>query len=115
MVSTGSNTESLSSNNTKQHSSSSDDKPPSPLPSSERQKVDNDGAESEKPVPAAENSKDLITVEPPARSGDTQITSAGGAGGKDDGVPAVDVTAPIAEGTFFWQLATLKLNCYFFK
>ncbi|CAL0305167.1 unnamed protein product [Lupinus luteus] len=98
MVSTRSNTESLSPNNTKRPSSSSDDKPPSPSPSPKRQKVDNDGAESEKPVPAAENSEDLRTLEPPADAGDTQIASAGGADGEGDVVPAVDVKAPLAEG-----------------
>ncbi|KAE9604273.1 putative adenosinetriphosphatase [Lupinus albus] len=99
MVSTSSNNDSLSSNNTKRPSSSSDDKPSSPSPSSKRQKVDNDGAESEKPVPAAENSKDLGTLEAPADPGDTQVTSDGGADGKGDVEPDVDVTAPpIAEG-----------------
>ncbi|OIV98173.1 hypothetical protein TanjilG_18288 [Lupinus angustifolius] len=99
MVSTGSNTESLSSDNTKRPSSFSDDKPPSPSSSPKRQKVDNGGAESEIPVPEVENSKDLRALEPPANPGDTQIASAGGGDGKADVVPSVNVTAPIAEGS----------------
>ncbi|KAK7330612.1 hypothetical protein VNO77_24810 [Canavalia gladiata] len=93
---------SLSANNTKR-SSSSEDKPPSP----KRQKVDNGGS-SEKPVPSAENSKELCTPEPvpdpgECGSGDAQIAGAGAAdglnSGKGDAMPAVPVTAPIADAT----------------
>ncbi|KAI4336307.1 hypothetical protein L6164_014847 [Bauhinia variegata] len=93
---------SLSGNNTKR-SSSSEDKPPSP----KRQKVDN-GSASEKPMPAAENSKELCTSEPAADpgecgSGDAQIAGAGAgdglSSGKGDTAPAVAVAAPIADGS----------------
>ncbi|TKY55321.1 AAA domain-containing protein [Spatholobus suberectus] len=93
---------SLSASNTKR-SSSSEDKPPSP----KRQKVDNGGS-SEKPVPPAENSKDLCTPEPvpdpgECGSGDAQIAGAGAAdgvsSGKGDAMPAVPVTAPIADAS----------------
>ncbi|KAK7265565.1 hypothetical protein RJT34_33186 [Clitoria ternatea] len=91
---------SLSANNTKR-SSSSEDKPPSP----KRQKVDN-GASAEKPVPPAENSKELRTSEPApdpgeCGSGDAPIAGASVADGltsaRDDTAPAVPVTAPIAD------------------
>ncbi|KAK7282029.1 hypothetical protein RIF29_10505 [Crotalaria pallida] len=120
MVSTRRNSGSLSANNntntnnnnnnnsSRRPSSSSDDNKPPPSPSSKRQKVDNGGSSSEQPVPAAEDSKDLRTVEPPAdpgecgRDDDTQIAAAGGSGAEDKGdaaAPAVAVAAQIAEGS----------------
>ena len=69
--------------------------------------VDN-GASSEKPMPVAENSKELCTPEPAADlgecgSGDAQIAGAGAgdgmSSGKGDAAPAVAVAAPIADGT----------------
>ncbi|CAJ1943634.1 unnamed protein product [Sphenostylis stenocarpa] len=92
---------SLSANNPKR-SSSSENKPPSP----KRQKVDNGGS-SEKPVPTpADNSKDLRTPETvpdpgECGSGDVQIAGTGAVDGvssdKGDAMPAVPVTAPIAD------------------
>ncbi|KAE9610135.1 putative adenosinetriphosphatase [Lupinus albus] len=93
---------SLSGNNSKR-SSSSEDKTPSP----KRHKVDNDGS-SEKPMPAAENSKQLRTPEPapdPGERGscDVQIAAAGAtdavSSGKADVTAAAAVAAPIADGS----------------
>ncbi|XP_019463060.1 PREDICTED: uncharacterized protein LOC109361970 isoform X1 [Lupinus angustifolius] len=93
---------SLSGNNSKR-SSSSEDKTPSP----KRQKVDNDGS-SEKPMPAAENSKELRIPEPapdPGErgSGDVQIAGDGAidavSSGKADATATAAVVAPIADGS----------------
>ncbi|XP_019417132.1 PREDICTED: uncharacterized protein LOC109328227 [Lupinus angustifolius] len=118
MVSTRRNTGSLSSNNTKRPSSSDDNNKPPSSPSSKRHKVDNGGDASEKPAPAAENSKDLRTLEPPADpgecgTGDTQISEAGGADGKCDAAPAVAVAAPIAEGSSPTTLVAEKQRASF--
>lgn len=67
--------------------------------------VDNVGA-SEKSMPAAENSKELCTPDPPADPGECDAQIAGeGAGdvvssGKNDAAAAVAVAPPIADGTF---------------
>ncbi|KAE9608568.1 putative adenosinetriphosphatase [Lupinus albus] len=118
MVSTRRNTGSLSSNNTKRPSSSSDDNNNPPSPSSKRHKVDNGGDTSEKPTPAAENSKDLRTLEPPSDpgecgTGDIQISDAGGADGKCDAAPAVAVEASIAEGSSPTTLVAEKQKASF--
>ncbi|XP_028767336.1 uncharacterized protein LOC114725039 isoform X2 [Neltuma alba] len=90
---------SLSGNNSKR-SSSSDDNPPSP----KRQKVEN-GGPSEKPKPAAENSKEVSTPEPAADPGecDAQIagdgTGDGPTSGKSDAAAAVAVALPIGDGS----------------
>ncbi|KAG5049979.1 hypothetical protein JHK85_011082 [Glycine max] len=95
MVSTRRNSGSFSNSN-KRSSSSSEDKTPSPPP--KRQKVDNGAAASEKPMPAAENSKELGTPEPPADSvecaaQDAQISGAASPDGKAEATP------PIADGS----------------
>lgn len=88
--------------------------------------VDNGGASSEKPMPAAEDSKDLKTPEPPSDPGesgpgDAQIDGDGGADDKGDAVPAADVAAPIAEGTclavivFQFTVFLMILNYYLSK
>lgn len=123
MVSTRRNSGSLSAANSSKRPSSSEDKPPSPSP--KRQKVpisnaysfsfslflaslsdsfrfffqaDNGAVASEKPMPPAENSKELRTPEPPADPGecghaDAQITGTAAADDKADATP------PIADGT----------------
>ncbi|CAJ1975037.1 unnamed protein product [Sphenostylis stenocarpa] len=94
MVSTRRNSGSFSNGN--KRPSSSEDKTPSPSP--KRQKVDNVAPASEKPMPPAENSKDLGMPEPPADPGecesrDAQIAGATNPDGKDDPTP------PIADGS----------------
>ncbi|XP_027905223.1 uncharacterized protein LOC114164678 isoform X4 [Vigna unguiculata] len=94
MVSTRRNSGSFS--NANKRPSSSEDKTPSPSP--KRQKVDNVAAASEKPMPPAENSKDLGMTEPPAdpgecESGDAQIAGDVNPDGKADPTP------PIADGS----------------
>ncbi|KAK7411030.1 hypothetical protein VNO78_02370 [Psophocarpus tetragonolobus] len=94
MVSTRRNSGSFSNGN--KRPSSSEDKTPSPSP--KRQKVDNGAASSEKPMPPAENSKDLGTPDPPADPGecghqDAQIAGAASPDGKPDSTP------PIADGS----------------
>ncbi|KAH1126354.1 hypothetical protein AAZX31_06G163200 [Glycine max] len=98
MVSTRRNSGSFSNSNKRpsSSSSSSEDKTPSPPP--KRQKVDNGAATSEKPMPAAENSKELSTLEPPADPGecavqDAQIAGAASSDGKAEATP------PIADGS----------------
>ncbi|KAK7350698.1 hypothetical protein VNO77_09580 [Canavalia gladiata] len=94
MVSTRRNSGSFSNNNNNnKRPSSSEDKTPSPSP--KRQKVDN-GAD--KPMPPAENSKELSTPEPPADPGecgpaDAQIAGAAAPDAKTDATP------PIADGS----------------
>ncbi|OWM90583.1 uncharacterized protein LOC116187611 isoform X2 [Punica granatum] len=84
---------SLSGNtNNGKRSSSSDDKSPSP----KRPKEDNGGA-SERPMPAAENSKELcspLAAEDAAVAGDDGASTA-----KGELTPAVAVAPPVAEGT----------------
>ncbi|TKY73632.1 ATPase family AAA domain-containing protein 1-A [Spatholobus suberectus] len=92
MVSTRRNSGSFSNGN--KRPSSSEDKTPSPSP--KRQKVDNGAATSEKPMPPAENSKELSTPDPPTDPGecgpqDTQIAVAASPDGK------VEATPPIAD------------------
>ncbi|KAJ8752665.1 hypothetical protein K2173_005554 [Erythroxylum novogranatense] len=100
MVSTR-RTGSLSGNNNSNRSSSSEDRPSSP----KRQKGENGGA-SEKPMPAADSSKELC---PPAAthpaerdSGDSPVAVGGGGEtvslGKEEAAPAVAVVTPIADG-----------------
>ncbi|XP_054805925.1 uncharacterized protein LOC129308665 isoform X3 [Prosopis cineraria] len=90
---------SLSGNNSKR-SSSSDDNPPSP----KRQKAEN-GGPSEKPKPAAENSKEVSTPEPAVDPGecDAQIagdgTGDGLTSGKGDAAAGVAVALPIGDGS----------------
>ncbi|CAL1405756.1 unnamed protein product [Linum trigynum] len=98
---------SLSGNNNNNHStrkssSSSEDKPPSP----KRQKSDN-GTASEKPMPAAEASKELCPplAPDPAECGTADGAVAGGGVGEDvspgkgEAGPAVAVVPPIADGS----------------
>ncbi|KAJ4838488.1 hypothetical protein Tsubulata_021088 [Turnera subulata] len=90
---------SLPGNNNNKRSSSSEDKPPSP----KRQKGENGGT-SEKPVPAAENSKESCPPAPedPAEcsSGDDPIAGGGGAEAKGEAsAPLLSVVGPSAEGT----------------
>ncbi|CAI0548155.1 unnamed protein product [Linum tenue] len=97
---------SLSGNNnnhsTRKSSSSSEDKPPSP----KRQKSDN-GTASEKPMPAAEASKELCPplAPDPAECGTADGAVAGGGVGEDvspgkgEAGPAVAVVPPIADGS----------------
>ncbi|KAL1347253.1 uncharacterized protein [Arachis hypogaea] len=99
MVSTRRNSGSLSA---KRPSSSSDDKPPSP--SSKRQKGDSGGSggASEKPVTAAEDSKELRAPEAaadPGECGTANDAQIAGNDGKADAPPAVPVPAPIADGS----------------
>ncbi|XP_057727548.1 uncharacterized protein LOC130943615 isoform X5 [Arachis stenosperma] len=99
MVSTRRNSGSLSA---KRPSSSSDDKPPSP--SSKRQKGDSGGSggASEKPVTAAEDSKELRAPEAaadPGECGTANDAQIAGNDGKADAPPAVPVAAPIADGS----------------
>ncbi|KAL1301366.1 uncharacterized protein LOC107612056 isoform X5 [Arachis ipaensis] len=99
MVSTRRNSGSLSA---KRPSSSSDDKPPSP--SSKRQKGDSGGSggASEKPVTAAEDSKELRAPEAaadPGECGTANDAQIAGNDGKADVPPAVPVAAPIADGS----------------
>ncbi|RDX60182.1 hypothetical protein CR513_61700, partial [Mucuna pruriens] len=94
MVSTRRNSGSLPNSN--KRPSSSEDKTPSPSP--KRQKVDNGAAASEKPMPPAENSKELSMPEPPADPGecgpqDAQIVGASSPDGKAEATP------PIADGS----------------
>ncbi|XP_015579764.1 uncharacterized protein LOC8266316 isoform X2 [Ricinus communis] len=93
---------SLSTNNNTKRSSSSEEKPPSP----KRQKGENGGT-AEKPMPAAENSKELCppVVSDPAECGasDAPIAVDGRgealSSGKGEAAPAVAVVTPIAEGS----------------
>uniref|UniRef100_A0A2C9UJ69 AAA+ ATPase domain-containing protein n=1 Tax=Manihot esculenta TaxID=3983 RepID=A0A2C9UJ69_MANES len=93
---------SLSGNNNIKRSSSSEDKPPSP----KRQKGENGGT-AEKPMPAAENSKDLCppAAADPAECGPGDVPIAGDAAGegvssgKGEVAPAVALVTPIAEGS----------------
>ncbi|KAK7291556.1 hypothetical protein RIF29_06796 [Crotalaria pallida] len=85
---------SLSGNNSKR-SSSSEDKTPSP----KRQKVDNGGS-SEKPMPAAENSKELPTPEPApdpgeCASGDAQIAGVGAVSSGKAAATTTPILTPI--------------------
>ncbi|KAF8010521.1 hypothetical protein BT93_J1221 [Corymbia citriodora subsp. variegata] len=90
---------SLSGNNGKR-SSSSEDKSPSP----KRQKEDSGGA-SDRPMPAADNSKELCSpaaVTDPAECADGDAAVAGEdcvSAAKGEVTPAVAVAAPIPEGT----------------
>ncbi|KAF2314198.1 hypothetical protein GH714_024018 [Hevea brasiliensis] len=93
---------SFSGNNNLKRSSSSEDKPPSP----KRPKGENGGT-AEKPMPAAENSKEFCppAAANPAECGTGDVPIAGDAAGeavssgKGEVAPAVAVVTPIAEGS----------------
>jgi len=75
--------------------------------------VDNVAAASEKPMPPAENSKDLGMTEPPAdpgecESGDAQIAGDVNPDGKADPTP------PIADGSSLPLTLFSSFVCYFF-